>query len=710
MTSIIRIKSALLLIFLSLLLQVNAQDIDADLEPETEILERDLVSYPASYFDRFNPITALDMVNQVPGFQLDSDNFGFRDVRGFSEAAGNVLIDDRRLSTKSDSLNSILSRIPSTSVRRIELIRGQVRNIDMRGESVVVNLILREGLPAAVQWEAAIRRTFGHGPLIPIGRFSLSDNWNGMDYRLGLSGRRNSVGRKGTENIFDPDNGLIEGRIDTRGNRNLFLTANLNLSSWLGETFFNFNSTYRFQKRKTFTDSQRRDALTNTTENIFFNDRAEEPNYEIGMDFERELLSELLGKGIFLFARNEEDMVNTQTDTASDGVQTLFREARGGIDTRELIGRLEFDYSGLENHIMQANVERAYNVLDSSLNQTDDTGAGPEVIDVPGANSRVEEVRWDFLLKDTWLLGRFEFEYGLGAESSTLKQTGDAELVRDFFFLKPQAVLSYSSVNSDQTRLSLNREVSQLDLEDFVSATEFLDDDVALGNPNIQPDATWKLELSHERRFGGDTVIKITTFHHWISDVLDLLPITSEFEAPGNIGNGRRWGLLWESTIPMGWLGLRSAKLDVKARWQDSRVTDPVTGQQRVLSVGFLSAGPVSFNDLDNRYAYEIDYRQDFQEQQVSWGWTIIERAKQLRFKVNELETYNEGAEVKAFIETTRWFGIKMRILGEDLLNFADTRNRRIYVGERELTPLESIQFRDRTRGVRLQFTLSGNF
>jgi hypothetical protein len=688
---------------------VYAQDIDENIniqEPERELLERDLVSYPASYFDRFNPITAVDMVNQVPGFQLDGNNFN---IRGFSEAAGNVLIDDRRPSTKRDSLNNILSRIPATSVRRIELIRGQVRNIDMRGESVVVNLVLREGIPAAVQWEAAIRRTFGHGPLIPIGRFSLSDNWNGIDYNLGFSGRRNSVGRKGTENIFDPQNGLVEGRLDVRGNRNLFLTANINLSSWLGETFFTLNTSYQYAKRRLFTDSQRTDVLSDTVRDLFFDDHEEEPNYEVGMDFERELLSNFLGKGIFLFARNEEDILDTQTDSDSNGMQTLFREARGGIDTTEIIGRLEFDWTGLSNHVIQANLERAYNVLESSLTQTDDTGGGPVFINVPGANSRIEEIRWDFLVKDTWLLGRFEIEYGLGAESSTLKQTGDAELLRDFFFLKPQTILSYSSVNTDQTRLSLNREVSQLDLEDFVSATEFLDDDIALGNPNIQPDATWKLELSHERRFGGESVIKLTVFHNWISDVLDLLPITSEFEAPGNIGNGRRWGLLWESTIPMDWLGLKSAKLDIKARWQDSKVTDPVTGQKRILSVGFLSAGPVTF-DIENEYGYEFDYRQDFQEHQISWGWTFIERGKQLRFKVNELETYNEGGEFKAFIETTRWFGIKMRILGEDLLNFSDTRNRRIYISERELSPLDSIQFRDRTRGVRLQFTLSGNF
>jgi hypothetical protein len=354
-------------------------------------------------------------------------------------------------------------------------------------------------------------------------------------------------------------------------------------------------------------------------------------------------------------------------------------------------------------------MERAHNILDSTLRQTDDTGAGPAVINVPGANSRVEEVRWDFLIKDTWVLGQFKLEYGLGAEASTITQTGDAELERDFFFLKPQTVVSYAPNNSDQTRLRLAREIAQLDLDDFVSDTVFVDDDIALGNPNIRPDATWKLELSQEKRFGGDAVVRLTAYHNWISDVLDLLPITTEFEASGNIGDGRRWGVLLESTWPMDWIGLTASKLDIKYRWQDSTVIDPVTGIRRRLTFSGIYAGPLLFN-VENMYGLEIDYRQDFQSQQVAWGWRLGERAGQVLYKVNEVEVYNEGAELNVFIETTRWFGIKTRLAGENLLNIADTRDRRIFTGLRDLSPLESRQYRDRTRGRRVLLTFSGSF
>ncbi|MGK0296791.1 MAG: hypothetical protein ACI9XC_000384 [Gammaproteobacteria bacterium] len=675
---------------------------------EDEILERDLVSYPVSFFDRFQPITALDIVNQVPGFQLEG-GFNNNRVRGFANTPGNVLIDDRRPSAKRDSLGDILTRIPVASIERIELIRGQVRGIDLRGDSAVVNIILREGIPASVQWETGIRQTFGFGGVTPSGRISLTDNWKGIDYNVGIRGRRNSVGRIGTEDIFDPAGNVIESRLNDRNNRNTFITTNLNASAWWGESFIQVNTNYTHGKRRTFTDSVRTDELTNIREDIFFDNVETQPNYEFSLDIERLLFSNFQMKGIFLYVKGDEESSDIQRDTQSTGQQSLFREAISTRGSNEVIGRLEFDWSGFSNHAIQANLERAYNVLDSTLEQTDDTGSGSVIVDVPGANSRVEEIRWDFLLKDTWLLGQFELNYGLGAEASTIAQTGDTELTRDFFFLKPQAILTYSSVNSDQTRLQIVRDIAQLDLEDFVSATEFLDDDVALGNPNIKPDATWKLEISQEKRFGGDAVVKLTAFHNWISNVLDLLPLSPTFEATGNIGDGRRWGLQLESTVPMDWMGLAAAKLDIKLRWQDSTVVDPVTGENRMLSVGFVSGGPVFFN-IENKYGIEIDYRQDFQDQKIAWGWHIGERAKQLRFKVNELEIYNEGMEFRTFVETTRWAGIKIRISGENLLDFADIRDRRIFSGERDLTSLESRQFRDQTRGIRLSLSLSGNF
>ncbi|NNE38829.1 MAG: TonB-dependent receptor, partial [Gammaproteobacteria bacterium] len=360
---------------------------------------------------------------------------------------------------------------------------------------------------------------------------------------------------------------------------------------------------------------------------------------------------------------------------------------------------------------IQANLEGAINILDGGLFQTEDIGGGDEEVSVPGANSRVKETRGDFLLKDTWTLGNFELDYGLGAEVSKISQTGDAVLERSFTFLKPQTVLSYNSDQGQQTRLSVFRDVAQLDFGDFISGNVFEDDDLALGNPNLKPDTTWVTEIIHERRFGPESILKIAVFHHWISDAIDLLPLSETFEATGNIGDARRWGATIETTIPLEWLGLTGARLDLFGRWQDTSVTDPVTGEKRVISDRTPPARvmPLDFN-TENKYAFSVDFRQDFQAQKFSWGWDIRERGEHPRFRANELDILDEGLEFNTFIETTRWFGLKLRLDVENILNMSSTRDRIRYVGARELTPVRFREDQIRTRGFRFAFTVNGSF
>ena len=130
--------------------------------------------------------------------------------------------------------------------------------------------------------------------------------------------------------------------------------------------------------------------------------------------------------------------------------------------------------------------------------QTEDSGTGPVLVDVPGANTRVEELRGDVLIQDTWSLSRLVFNYGLGLERSTISSSGEDDRERSFFFLKPQTQLTYSFDAAKQLRLRVAREVSQLDFNDFISTSVFEDDDLALGNTELMPETTWLTEFSHE--------------------------------------------------------------------------------------------------------------------------------------------------------------------------------------------------------------------
>jgi hypothetical protein len=248
-----------------------------------------------------------------------------------------------------------------------------------------------------------------------------------------------------------------------------------------------------------------------------------------------------------------------------------------------------------------------------------------------------------------------------------------------------------------------------LNFNDFVSTAVFEDDDLALGNPNLSPETTWISEVSHERRFGEVGVVTLTAFHHWISDVQDLLPLTDEFEVPGNIGSGKRWGLELETAVPLTRLGLIGSRLDIQTRWQDSSVTDPVSGNNRVLTSSRGYPKPLPFRD-ELEFIIIAKFRQDFTDAKVSWGIEARERSNRPIFKVDELEVFNETTEVNAFLETTRYWGLKFRLEGQDILNFNQWRNRTIYDGRRGFSRVDRRIRVFRLDGARLQISVSGDF
>jgi len=668
-------------------------------------IPQEILTYAAAFFDRYQPNSALDMVQRIPGFQIDDGD----NKRGFGAASGNILINDRYPSSKQDRASSILERIPAGQVERIDLIRGQVRGIDLRSQSVLASIILREDIPATMRWDVFVRKNFTHSPLTVRGSVSLSDTWKSLEYNAGLVLRRFRSGEEGVEDIFDPSGELLEARIEDTFRRGHAGFGNLNLLTWLGETLVTVNVQVGTIEAQDTLDSVTAPQAPGVQSDDFFVDDSDAQEIEFGADGERSLSANLLAKGILLYSREDEDQTSTQNRFDNGGTLELTRIAESNIVSSEAIARLEFDWTGWESHAVKLDFEAARNIIDAELVQTVDVGSGPVEVPVPGANTRVEEDRIDFLLLDTWFRGVLEIDYGIGGETSTLKQSGDAAGERSFTFLKPTMSVTYSPTQQRQTRLRLAREVSQLRFEDFVSSTVFEDDDLALGNPNLEPESTWVAELSEERRFGQLGVIKATLFYDWISEVEDLLPINEMFEVPGNIDAGERWGVELEATLPLDRLGLAEARLDIAGRLQDSSVTDPVSGDDRELSGRSNVAKPLPLDD-QNRYAFAVNFRQDLEAARVAWGWELRKRGNRFAYRVNELVEYEDGLEVNVFVETTRFWGLKIRFDAQNLADFNQLRYRNIYAGERDLSPLDVIAVEDRTDGRRVILTLSGSF
>lgn len=220
--------------------------------PSVQPAEGGVVSFPAEFFRRYQPNTALNIVNRVPGFTLDDGG----DKRGFGGAAGNVLINDRRPSTKQDAPSAILNRISADQVESVELIRVRVRDIDLQGRSEVINVVLRADAPAAIRWEVYFRFNLDLGTS-PFAGMSVSDRWADIEYNIGFDTRYSRFGDPGTIRSFNGDGVLSEIRVDDDHAEGPDFNVYLNASRWFGKNFVQLNTKINKENRDIFLDSTR---------------------------------------------------------------------------------------------------------------------------------------------------------------------------------------------------------------------------------------------------------------------------------------------------------------------------------------------------------------------------------------------------------------------------------------------------------------------
>ena len=81
-------------------------------------------------------------------------------MRGFAGTAGNVVINGSRPSTKAETLDATLQRIPAQQVVRVEVGPGDLYGSDYAGKSQVLNVILSKEAGFDANVTASAKRRF----------------------------------------------------------------------------------------------------------------------------------------------------------------------------------------------------------------------------------------------------------------------------------------------------------------------------------------------------------------------------------------------------------------------------------------------------------------------------------------------------------------------------------------------------------------------
>lgn len=661
-------------------------------------------TFPAGFFVQYNPITAADMVARVPGFELrDGD-----DRRGFGATAGNLLVNGERPSSKT-AASELLKRIPAANVLRIELLSGSDAGVDVRGQSQIVNVVVNQAAArdSSTTFVAGLRHiqySNRIGWALQASRtIALSPN---ADLALDVQ-FPNTLGRGVVRERLVAGSGAVTGaRYQVSQAQNISMQASANLR-WRPTSQDSVNLNLQVVPVWNSSESvQLEAASTGALRSSLDGNTDYDANYtsEVGGDWEHRFSPSLSVKLIGLVSNlsvDQSDRFEIYTAPATFLTRTQDRSTRSG----ERIGRAQVKWAASDSHTVEFGGEGAFNFRETSLDIVNQPRGGVAVpVPLAVANARVEEVRGEVFASDIWQVSpALTLETGINFELSRIRQTGDQQKERKFNYLKPRMTATYVLTPRSTVRFNLVRDVAQLDFAEFSSAIDFVNTSTIQGNPNLVPERAWKARVEWDGRFAQRAALTLAGFADKVEDVHDLVDIGG-FDAFGNIGDGTRVGVEARGTLPLGPLGVPNAELRFSGLYQQTRVTDPITGDKRSFSVPLerqgTPSGSATLNSGNKDWAYLLNFRQNLPELQASWGATMFQWSGRTEYRRAETIHYvRPKPRLDLYVETTRIKPVTVRLFLNNVLVSAEERTRTFYVGDRGSDLIQRLEDRDALGG-----------
>lgn len=651
----------------------------------TEAAQQGVLLFTPADFAASRPNTALDLLNRLPGFSLDTGD----NVRGFAGAAGNVLVDGQRPAIKTESLSDYLSRITIGQVERVELIRGGAPGIDMQGRPVVANIVRKteDSFTQVAQVSGLVYTQTGK--ILPGWNYQATRRADGRQYEFqfsrGLS-YDDSVGGSGSRvtEYFDGrpvffenagtegDGGVHTARANYKGP---LLGGTLTVNGLVGQDDFKNEAIF-----------------TSPTSDARYSGRSSNDRGEISLNFTRDLTSALSMEALALSKLAQGEGRNIGRDAGGDQLFTVNAEAG------ESIARAVLRYAHSPKLSFEGGGEVAFNYREQSVALR--VNGAP--IALPASDVRVEETRGEGFLQGTWRPNpKWSFEGGVRVESSTISQSGDTTLERSFVYPKPRVLATWSPSEQNQVRFRVEREVGQLDFRQFASNVSLNSGLLTAGNADLEPDSRLIYEAVFEKRFWKSGALVLTLRREDITDVADQKPFTVLVDdngdgvpddvdsngvpdtrlvaGPGNIGDGTNDAIQFDLTLPLDRFGIRGGELKVETLWQNSEVTDPLTLEPRRLSG-------------QRPDVIEINYRQDLPQLDLSYGFGWFDGWSERTFRLQQVDHLRLEKYLSSFIEYKPNERFTLRGEINNLMPYTFQMSRLVYDGPRNTGNLEFIE------------------
>lgn len=638
------------------------------------------VTYPAEFFAQFQPFSVNDMLQRIPGINTALRGGGGQGGPGSSSGSGRrglgaggdqVLINGRRIAGKGNEGSAQLSRIPASEVEYIEIIRGTSGELDVRGGTQVINIVLTEA-QSNTSFAFEVNTDYNHDDTFKPGSKLSATGQNGdFNYFLSAEIEPRYNFREGYEEAFTAGGVLSEivTRDSIEDSYPMTLVANLGYEFSPRDTA-NLNLQYEqadfdnlfdrsitdFTVSPADTDIERDDSLST------------KDTWEIGGDYMHVFEDGSRWKTLFIINESEFDSERNRYQVEGS-VETNDLFLSNYERTQERIVRSSYVFDLFDGQSVEAGVERAQTILDTSLQLGLLTGGESDprfggLSPITDSIGTVEEMRYEYFAIHNWSLNnRMTLETTLLFEDSQISQVGSVENSRDFNFFRPKIDYRFDLTPSIQLRATIEKDVAQLSFRDFTAGVDGSDDEQNAfeGNAELRQEQSWRYAANVEYRLPNDAgVISTNFYYHDLDDLIDNIDVSTEdsiLSARGNIGSGERYGFNFNSSLRLSFINQPNMLLTAGLNMEESSVTDPFLQRERERS---LRGG-------GSRYSMGL--RHDLPHlNNTNWGFNFSREFYNdfNVFDIDKIEHYPKDNFWFAWVETQGWQNLIYRFEARD--------------------------------------------
>lgn len=655
-----------------------------------------VLSYDQEYFQRFEPVSAGDAMKRVPSVTFLSDvleSDGAR-LRGLDPAYTQILINGEQVPGANADRSFFVDRIPAELIERIEIVRSPSANRSGDALAGSLNIVLRDAYSLDGGYVRGGAAYYDDGKW--AGSFGLV--WGGevgpgrLLVGLGLQERR--APKEKLSKRFDEPKGTLENievQTDVRDGTDYSFNASYEVNVGGGDLTLDafFVRTDRLQDEDSI---EYRSGLKNNANLLTINDNDLDiltDNYSLRGKYEFDLLGGKTKLKVGYAAIVDDQFeFEDEFEYLRDGIpfpeddrftrDTVQTDLTDEEWTGEFSHKRDFGAVEMEFGLQGKTKTRDLRIVEFRARTTIPNLPAPRPT-LPGApvlrsdtNVEIEETRIDPYLMFSGEAGAFRWEGGLRFETTDTTITDNSLGVpaadrvneKDYGILLPSVNARINVGEDGRVNLSAARTVRRPNFDQIQPVTlieEFGDDDFQ-GNPDLEPETAWGFDVGYEHRLGKQGVVGLNFFYRDVTDLIETVNTGVEGDGgPGtfvysidNVGDGKVWGIEFDLSTPLTFMGLENTGVFFNYSWLDSEITD--------------FAGDRKFNNQSD-YVFNVGVIQDIPSWNAAFGITYRKQGDALsRVELEEVKTTYDG-DLEIFVEKRFGKNFVLRLTGQNLLD-----------------------------------------